>query len=181
MLMKTLKKMLACLLCAATVLTGSVCGSVSATTADTDTAELNIRAMSFNIRYLLDDPYDAITYTATQRKKVVLDQIKAYSPDVLGVQEDTAEWKTVLTEGLSGYSVYAGATLTNSPFDASYNAIFYKTDRFTLIESGCKWLTSTPNVISSVAENIHIRRVNYVILRDKVTHTQFCFANTHLQ
>ena len=167
-------------MCAAMLLTGNVLTMTFAEETE-NTAGLDVRAMSFNVRYLLDDPYDAITYTAAQRKKVVLDQINFYSPDVLGVQEDTTEWKDVLTEGLSGYSVYTGAEIEGgSGYDASYNEIFYKTERFVLIESGCKWLTDTPDEKSSVAEKIHIRRVNYVILQDKTTGMQFCFANTHL-
>ena len=178
--MKTLKKMLASVLSVATLLTCGVVGTSPALAAG-DVADSNgIRAMSFNIRYLLDDPYDAITYTKAQRSKVVLDQIKYYSPDVLGVQEDTTEWRDVLAAGLSGYTVYKGAEIAGSGYDASYNEIFYKTDRFTLVEGATKWLTDTPDQKSSIQEQMHIRRVNYVILQDKTTGEQFCFANTHL-
>ena len=176
--MKTVKKIFVCLLCVAMFLTGNVYGMTFTVNAE-NVDGLDIRAMSFNIRYMMDDSYDAITYTAAQRKKVVLDQIKAYAPDVLGVQEDTDAWKTALTEGLSGYSVYAG-TITGDADDSSYGAIFYKTDRFTQIAAGFKWLTSTPNTRSKLEGSTHYRRVTYVILQDKVTNTQFCFANTHL-
>lgn len=174
-----MKKLIAFVLCAATLLTCSVCGTVSAETAETDnTAKLDVRAMSFNIRYMLEDSYDAISYSASQRKKVVVDQIKNYSPDLLGVQEDTGEWLNVLKPALSDYATYTGPAVEGTDSDNSYNTIFYKKERFEFVSSGTKWLTDdgTKKLLDGT---YHYRRVNYVILKDKETQAQFCFANAH--
>lgn len=64
-----------------------------------------------------------------------------------------------------------------------YNPIFYRTSKFDCLASGTKWLSSTPDKVSSVEEkkdNLFNRTMTYVILKDKETGVTFLYVNTHL-
>src|SRR5690606_2617790 len=64
--------------------------------------------------------------------------------------------------------------------DASYNPIYYKTDKFDLIEWGTKWLSDTPDKMSRYPTAKHYKVLTYVILKDKATGARFMYINIHL-
>ena len=86
-----------------------------------------IKVMSFNIRDdLAGDPQ-----TLDQRKGNILQVILDNTPDIVGVQELTADWmETWLTTQMAtaGYSVWKTLNYAYS----SPKAIYYKTSRFTM-------------------------------------------------
>ena len=62
-----------------------------------------------------------------------------------------------------------------------HSAIFYRTDMFNLIESGTKWLSTTPDTQGSKLANANFPRImTYAILERKTDGTRFLYVNTHL-
>ena len=59
-----------------------------------------------------------------------------------------------------------------------FNPIYYKTDKFNLITSGTKWLTSTPDVPSMVAGSETWKGLTYAVFEHE-TGERFVFVNVH--
>ena len=134
--------------------------------------------MSFNIlggeskpRPPYGSPYD--------RKDAVLTQIRATRPDTLGVQECSTEWHYILVKELGEEYGYVGE-LTNYEKLIWRNAIFYRKDRFELVETKTRWLTETPDVMSRTPYYYQYRVMTHAILRDKVTGKEIVHCNTHM-
>jgi endonuclease/exonuclease/phosphatase family metal-dependent hydrolase len=58
--------------------------------------------------------------------------------------------------------------------------IFYRADKFTLLDSGTKWLSKTPDVLSKFENAQWNRAVTYAVLQNKETGKTFVHMNTHL-
>ena len=133
-----------------------------------------LRLMSFNLRYNLEEN------EGKARVDAVIAEINAYSPDVLGVQEDTPEWSDYLDNRLLSYTVERGDSTLLKSYDERV-ALFYRTDKFYKIEAGSKWLSDTPDERSRFPESGSKRKVNYVVLERRSDGARFCYANTHLE
>lgn len=135
----------------------------------------SLRIMSFNLRY------DLTENQGLARVDAVAAEIHAYLPDVFGVQEDNAEWVTRLTAKLNGYTAFNGTTDKMKDSDER-DTLFYRSDKFRVIDSGSKWLSATPNVPNTkYAESGTIRKMNYIVLERISDGTRFCYVNTHLE
>lgn len=102
--------------------------------------------------------------------------------DVFGTQENQF-WQT---EGLLKSGVYAcvGVNVegkTPAPSERWTNNIFYKKDRFEVLESGAFFLTPTPDQHSKATEwgEKQFRNCNWVKFKDKLSGKEFYFFNTH--
>ena len=141
----------------------------------TPVARKNLRIMSFNLRYNLEEN------EGLARVDAVVEEIHAYLPDVFGVQEDTAEWVTLLTAKLNGYTAFNGTTGAMKDTDERVT-LFYRSDVFRLIDSGSRWLSATPTVPNTkFSESGTTRKMNYVVLERISDGARFCYANTHLE
>ena len=60
-----------------------------------------------------------------------------------------------------------------------YNPIYFKTDKFELIEWGSKWLTSTPDLPSIIDGMDTWKGLTYAVLEEKETGTRFIYVNVH--
>ena len=138
-----------------------------------------ITVMSFNIK------------TGNSNKSLVIDTILESNPYIFGVQEADTDWMSNLNSNLS--HLYAsvgekrGGGIFSSPTE--HNAIFYRKDMFTLIDSGTKWLSNTPDTAGSkysYTENGktytagYARIMTYVVLERKSDGARFIYVNTHL-
>lgn len=140
-------------------------------------AKYSLTLMSVNLSQDLGDDSGATSRCA--------DRIVNADPDVFGVQEETESWRTYLTEvlGSNGYAhvyEYRGGP---AGFDEA-GGIFYKVDRFTLVDNGAFWLSDTPDEKGSVAtswgEPTFPRVCTWVVLQDKLSGLKFGYFNTHL-
>ena len=62
-----------------------------------------------------------------------------------------------------------------------YNPIYFKTDKFKLIDSGTKWLTSTPDIPSRIDySNDTYKGLTYVVLEHRDSGERFIYVNVHL-
>ncbi|MBO7273970.1 MAG: endonuclease/exonuclease/phosphatase family protein, partial [Clostridia bacterium] len=134
----------------------------------------SLPVMSFNVK------------TNNSNKDLVIDIILENNPYVFGVQEADSIWMSTLKNKLGSiYScvgVERGGGIFNS--GSEHSAIFYRTDMFTLIEGGTKWLSQTPDVASKYSDGTNTANYNrimtYVVLERKSDGAQFIYVNTHL-
>ena len=137
----------------------------------TATVSESISVMSYNVWYK----------TPSDRKSNVLQLIHEYSPDLLGVQEATHSWINILDADLKTHNYSFVGEGRDGGTGGEYNAIFYRNDKFNLIESGTKWLSDTPNKKGSTAVSGVLPRImTYAVLERKSDGLRFIYVNTHL-
>jgi len=135
--------------------------------------------MSYNMRY----DGDTGTLSVTQRMPRIIDRLAEYSPDVFGAQEAQPYHIRRLTEEFSDeYTAVYCYRDTISLFNLSPESspIFFKTEKFDLIDSGHFWLSLTPDVESRMPGADHNRICTWVHLREKEFGEDFYYYNTHL-
>lgn len=131
-----------------------------------------LKLMSFNILGGSD---------IEKRKPAVLWKIAAEYPDVFGIQEGKEAWLDYFSRELGGIYTEVGKGTAEAGHTATYDNIYYRSDRFDLISSDTVWLSDTPNVPGSKFEiSKRVRIATYALLRDKATGREILFVNTHL-
>ncbi len=149
------------------------CGT-NATANGSYTASRNeISVMSFNIRV----PNDASPNALADRTPRVKQHLTTYSPDIVGFQEVTSAWKTVIDSHLTGYSKEFVWRDSNASSEAA--PLYWKTSKFTVLEQGSFWLSSTPDKMSIDWSAGCYRTCSYAALVHKTTGTLVLAFNTH--
>lgn len=128
-------------------------------------------AMSFNILCGQLDDY---------RTDRVLRMIKSYMPDTVGVQEAVPQWMKLLEDELGEWYGIVGEGRDGGE-NGEYNAILYNKAMFTLIDSGTRWLSDTPEVTSKVEESSLNRVFTYALLERRTDGRRVMLVNTHLE
>lgn len=114
------------------------------------------------------------------RTERVIETIRENTPSVFGVQEADVLWMTALKNGLGDIYTTVGVGRDWGGL-GEHSAIFYRTDMFNLIESGTKWLSTTPDTQGSKLANANFPRImTYAILERKTDGARFLYVNTHL-
>ncbi|MBD2014129.1 endonuclease/exonuclease/phosphatase family protein [Microcoleus sp. FACHB-53] len=107
---------------------------------------MEIRVMSFNLRYDKPDPGD---HAWKVRKQAVAALITHYSPDIIGTQEGQAHQLLDLHRLLPDYqSVGSDRTGTDT---GEYCAIFYRTERLRCLRMQDFVLSDTPEIPGSIS------------------------------
>lgn len=136
--------------------------------------ELNV--MTYNIRY--DNPDDNQNNWKYRRDNAA-NAIRFYDADILGTQEVLHNQLQDLKERLSGYDV-VGVGRDDGKEKGEYSALWYKKDRFTLLDSGNFWLSETPLIIASKGwDGACVRIASWVKLKDKKSGKSLFALNTH--
>lgn len=149
------------------------CGQVKQQTA----APQPVNVMSFNIRY--DNPEDSLD-NWEYRKDRAARAIRFYDVDILGTQEVLHNQLVDLQERLPGYGV-VGVGREDGKEKGEYSALWYKKDRFTLLDSGYFWLSETPEVPGSKGWDGACERIaSWAKLKDKASGKEYFALNTHL-
>lgn len=134
--------------------------------------DLQLSAMTYNVYYDLNEKQ--------RNPDDVVACIEERSPDVFGLNEAGKDWLNKINSVLaSDYACVKGEPAETAA-DASYNAIYYKKDLYDLVESGTKWLSSTPDVQSKYPDAKHYKIMTYVVLKDKASGAEFMYLNVHL-
>jgi endonuclease/exonuclease/phosphatase family metal-dependent hydrolase len=142
----------------------------------TASADAPLRVMTFNIRY--DNPGDGIN-AWPNRKDWVGSLIRFHDADVIGVQEALLRQLTDLDARLPGFA-RVGVGRADGKTGGEYSAIFYRTDRLALLDSGTFWLSETPEVPGSKGWDTNIERVaTWARLRDRRSGCTWLQLNTH--
>lgn len=134
-----------------------------------------IKIMTYNIR--LDVASDAEN-DWTHRKVFFNGQIQFYAPDIFGIQEAKPNQVLDIATAQSQYN-YVGIGRDGIGKGESSN-IFYKTEKFKVMESNTFWLSATPDTISMGWDAACNRVCSYVLLKNKQTNKVIWVFNTHL-
>ena len=135
--------------------------------------------MSFNVY---------VSQFNTERKNRVIATIRENAPSIFGVQEANDSWMNALRSDLGNEYASVGVGRETN-LKGEYSAIFYRKDLFTLIDSGTKWLSNTPDTAGSkysYTENGNTYTANcprvmtYAVLERKTDNVRFLYVNTHL-
>lgn len=150
-------------------------------------APTDLTVMSYNVLAHNSSSQTYEHYSTRMAKVVTL--IKAYDPDVIGLQEVagvydsfTHDWPGYLAADLSEYGYLRLDTQANDPGLMRIGnglMIMYKKDRFTLLSSGCKQFVSKATV-SGTTDTDADRWFQWAQLQDSQTGSVFYFYNTHL-
>ena len=136
----------------------------------------SVRLMSFNIRY--DNPADGIN-NWENRKKLVTETLLIKSPDLIGMQEVLERQLVYLGENLPDYN-YSGVGREDGKTGGEYVPVFYKKNRFALLDNGTFWLSPTPLDTGSVGWDAALTRIcTWGKFRDWSSGLEFFFLNTH--
>lgn len=136
----------------------------------------NLNIISMNIRY--DNPADGDNIWSN-RKPLVAGLMHSKHPDVIGMQEVTFTQLMDLEVLLPEYS-RSGVGRDDGDRKGEYAAIFYKKERFRLLEESTFWLSDTPARIGSISWGAHLPRVvSWVKLEDKRARKVIFVFNTH--
>lgn len=136
----------------------------------------SLSVMTFNMRY--DNPEDGQNNWRFRRERIA-EAIKAQDVDVLGTQELLSNQFDDLRGLLVGYEGVGVGRLDGAE-SGEYCAVFFRKDRFTLLDSGTFWLSETPEVVGSLGWDGACERIaTWVVLRDRDGRELF-FIDTHL-
>lgn len=149
---------------------------VAAAAAQAEDAAMELRVMSFNIRF--GTAGDGPNAWAA-RKPLVHQVIREFDPDLLGTQEVLDFQAKTLREALPGYG-FLGVGRTDGKRQGEYSPLMYKRDRFEVVDSGTFWLSETPEVAGSKSWDSSLPRIaTWAKLKDRRTGHSLLVCNTH--
>ena len=135
-----------------------------------------ITIMSTNVRCY--SPEDMFQKSWFYRAHLIVDDINAVKPDIIGFQEVSPLHYDYIVKSMPGY---LHEMAYRDDFILSEGCpIFYRADKYERIDSGSFWLSETPEVMSKDWGSAHYRICIYVILKDKASGREFVVFNTHL-
>ncbi len=137
-------------------------------------AALELKVMTFNLRYASDQP----PHAWPDRRPAVRHVIIKHAPDIIGTQEGLHRQLLDIDDDLPGYGWLgqgrAGGT------DDEFCAIFYRLDRVEPVDSGHFWLSDTPEVVGSMTWGNRYRRMaTWARFRALHGDREFVVLNTH--
>lgn len=135
----------------------------------------NFSFLTYNIRYA--NPGDGPNRWDL-RKQNLAEQIKFHEPDVFGIQEGLNHQLEYLDSALADY-VYFGVGRDDGKKKGEYTAIFYKKDKFKVIEKSTFWLSKTPDEVSVGWDAALPRICTYALFESRDEGTKFWVFNTH--
>ena len=133
-----------------------------------------LRVMSFNVQ-----TENGTSVDFALRAEMLRDLLDDRQPDSIGMQEVTVNWIKWM-DSVSFNDSYAGVGEGRTP-GGEASSIYYRKDKFDLVDSGTFWLSETPDVSGSSLPNANYPRIcTWAHLRDKVTGFEYIHVNTHL-
>ena len=141
-----------------------------------DSESSSIRVMTFNIRY--NNPKDG-EHAWPNRKERVASVVRFHAVDLLGVQEALRGQIEDLQQSLPEFS-WIGVGRDDGKDAGEFAPIFYRKDRFELVDNGTFWLSETPELVASKSWDAALTRIaSWAKLIDRKTSAGIFFLNTH--
>lgn len=134
----------------------------------------DMKIMSYNIKITGDG-----LRSNENRLPLIVDTILTEMPDSFGLQEADKAWVDSIAPELSDYA-YIAKYRDDGISEGESSPIFYKKDKYELVNSGFFWLSQTPDVPSLGWDAACNRITSYAILKDKTTGFTYAHFNTHL-
>ncbi|MGB6220515.1 endonuclease/exonuclease/phosphatase family protein [Haloferula sp.] len=139
--------------------------------------DLRLKVVSFNIRYLTTRD-KGVNHWDTRQTRVA-DAIRHLDADVIGMQEAFFSQIGDLEAVLSPYH-RVGVGRDDGAEEGETCSIFFRRDRFHLVDHGTFWLSNTPEVPGSKHWGNEVVRIcTWALLRDKPSDRPFYVFNTH--
>jgi endonuclease/exonuclease/phosphatase family metal-dependent hydrolase len=138
-----------------------------------------LRVMSFNIRTITARDY---RHAWDLRKHLVIERVRAYDPDFLGMQEcQEGDQESFIRQALPDYEFIGVRRGDDNRSGREMAPLLYRKEAFELLDSGTFWLSKTPqNPGSKLLGAIFPRTATWAKLRpvENPQQTLF-FFNTH--
>lgn len=136
----------------------------------------SISVMSWNIRY--NNPGDGLN-AWPHRKDWVAEIIVGNKVDVAGFQEVLAGQYEDLKQRLPDMEAY-GVGRDDGKVAGEFSPVFFRRNRFELIEKSTFWLSPSPDVPGSKGWDAALPRIaSWLKLKDRVSGSVFYVVNTH--
>ncbi len=135
----------------------------------------SLRVMSFNLRYpaKTDGPN-----VWENRRDLLVETIRLKDPDLIGTQELYYEQGQYIVAQLPQY-VWFGVSRRGNRED-EHMGVFYKREKFRLLDSGNFWLSETPDQPGSMSWNVNLpRMVTWGLFEVRPGGRRLYFFNTH--
>lgn len=131
---------------------------------------------SYNLRYANQTDTGNLWQ---DRAPAVISLIRFHDFDIFGTQEGLKNQLDDLSTGLPTYQRY-GAGRDDGKSAGEHSAIYFKKDKFDLLDKGDFWLSQTPDQPSFGWDATSHKRVcSWVLLEDKSSKKKFYFFNVH--
>ena len=156
------------------------------TQTDTHETAEEIGVMTFNLRY---DTTSHDCMALSVRGPHLMEIIEKYEPDSVGFNEATNNWMNWLRGNMKnrGYAYVGVGRDTNtdksniSGNTNEFSPVFYKADKYELLDSGTFWLSKTPAQPKTKGWGSGYNRIcTYVVLKNKQTGETYAHFSTHL-
>lgn len=135
----------------------------------------NYKVMSYNIRY--DNRWDTLNHWGLRKHKIV-EQIRFYRPDVLGIQEGLKNQVHFINKELKNYK-YIGVGREDALEKGEFSAIFYNANKIEVLQQNTIWLSDTPSQVSVGWDAALERICTYGLFKIKSTNQKVWVFNTH--
>lgn len=134
-----------------------------------------VRVMTFNVRY--GTAKDGSNRWELRREQL-LDVIRDFDPDVLGVQEALREQVDAIAEALPGHAAIGVGR--DADGGGEYSVVFYRRGRFDVQDAETVWLSDRPDEPGSRTWGNDLPRIcTGVRLVERVDGQRFTVFNTH--
>jgi endonuclease/exonuclease/phosphatase family metal-dependent hydrolase len=141
----------------------------------TGSAQKTMNVITFNIR--LNTASDKENAWPNRRGNVIR-LLKTYKADLFSVQEALYDQMMNIKDGMTGFD-YVGAGRDDGNINGEFSAIFYNTNRYSLLESGTFWLSKNPEIPSKSWDAALNRICTWARLKEKETLKTCYVFNTH--
>ena len=102
--------------------------------------------------------------------------MKEYQPDILGTQECSLYWKQVIDSSFGDSYI---STQTAANWDKRGNPIYFRADRYEILDAGIFWLSPTPYIFSQFEGDSGPRQCTWALVKDLITNQELLVANCH--
>jgi len=134
-----------------------------------------IAVMTYNIKY--DNVNDTVN-NWNDRKPAMVDLLKRYNPEFIGMQEVLHGQLLYLDASLPNHK-YIGVGRDDGKQKGEFSPLLFNTNAYQLLYSNTFWLSKTPDEISVGWDAAMERICTYGLFQNKVTKEKIWVFNTH--
>lgn len=138
-----------------------------------------IKIMTYNIRFDNSSIFTTDPNRWSKRKDPMADMIRGYDVDILGIQEGLSWQVDDLAKRLPDMNWY-GIGRENGKSKGEFTAIFFKKNKFDVLDKGTFWLSETPEKVSIGWDANTYRIASWVVLKQRSSNKIFFVLNAHL-
>ncbi|MDI9383949.1 MAG: endonuclease/exonuclease/phosphatase family protein [Verrucomicrobiota bacterium] len=143
--------------------------------ADTDEAPI-VKVMTYNLRYATTGDGE---HFWGHRRGAAEAVVKEYAPDLMGIQEGLLSQLLDLDKVLTDYD-RVGVDRSGKGTD-EHTVVYYRKDRFALLETETLWLSDTPKVPGSKSWGNNLPRIlTWARFQEKSSGNELVMINVHL-